>query len=882
MPFALGSDPSTSELSEAVNYLLNNFGANIAADPTTGEITGPTGTVIAYLYKYLAVKYADSADGSLNFSDDPTNRQYYGLRNSNSDVESTNPADYIWFKVAGGFGTTKFLWYQTGGGRQISIIISDVVPALGYVKATVDPIDLDIITSTLATPAFLAYFQPAALQVIRSGTPLTPNFTGVIPALYATAGGVQAVFTTAQTDSDPAFGNGTWRIGNSATTGNGDITYNQITIGLPTNGGGYAVWPTPTAMSGTPASLTVPVRYKDSLGNISQASPAVIQFVFIDYGQNGNQIAYPSVYQWNTSIPTITGTSTYTWSSNTFSPVPTGWSLTPGTGPAGFNLYRAQVTLSAVATATTSTINWTTASVLSIGSAGANGTSSRICFARVAGNPSPTSGNITTTGSTSFPSSSQSSSTWGFSASWGASDPNPSSTNSLYQADGVYDPSTNTTTWTTPYISSLKVGQLSAVAVNTGALTVQDVLTVSSTGSIKGGQTDYATGSGFFLGYSGGAYKISVGSFKTGTANVSTDAITSAGHGYTANTQITFTSVGSVTGISVGKVYYIVGVTTDTFQVSASVSGSAINLTGSSSTVSFTTQAFYWDGSALTISGNMLGGTIKLGSGNTLNGYAFEVTASGAVYADNIFGGLGQFTNYYYNSEALRGITDNNRNYPGLIGYATVTNTAAGAHGARGQNFYTGAAGLVGGANNYDFYADGSGTNYGPFTGTHDSLVIKGAAFTVGDIVVDQQIIAKNGVSSTISLVSASNQPNQMGVLGVVCKLPESLLKFNPAVYIQEFDPETQKPIMSPQYYTDAEIYDLMPINAVGEGQINVCGENGNINVGDLIVSSSTVGKGMKQSDDVIRSQTVAKSRESVTFSSPDEIKVVACIYLGG
>jgi len=37
-------------------------------------------------------------------------------------------------------------------------------------------------------------------------------------------------------------------------------------------------------------------------------------------------------------------------------------------------------------------------------------------------------------------------------------------------------------------------------------------ITLSSGGNIKGGQTDYATGTGFFLGYSGGAYKFSVGS----------------------------------------------------------------------------------------------------------------------------------------------------------------------------------------------------------------------------------------------------------------------------------------------------------------------------------------------------------------------------------
>ena len=472
MPFALDSHPEISEISEAINYLLGNFGANLSADPNTGEIKGPTGNVIAYLYRYLAVKYADSADGALNFSDSPTNRQYYGLRNSDQSVESTNPADYIWKQVAGGFGTTKFLWYQTNGGRQIEFIVDVASPALGFVQVGSAAIDLDIITSTTATPAFLPFFQPAALQVVRSGTPLTPSFTGVIARLYATAGGVLAPFSTSQTDSDPAFGVNTWRIGNSASTGYGDIAYNQITVGTPTDGGGFALWPTPTAMSGTPASLTVPVRFKNSLGIVQQSTPAIVQFVFVDQGASGNQIAYPSVYQWNTSIPTVTGTSTYTWASSTFSPNPSGWSDVPGVGPAGFTLYRAQVTLTAAAGTTTSTINWTTASVLGIGYSGDNGTSSRICFSRIAGNPVPLSGIITTFGSSGFPTSGQSASTWGITATWGAVDPNPSSTDSLYQSDGIYNPVTNQTSWTTPYISSLKVGQLSAVSTNTGSLTV--------------------------------------------------------------------------------------------------------------------------------------------------------------------------------------------------------------------------------------------------------------------------------------------------------------------------------------------------------------------------------------------------------------------------
>ena len=73
-----------------------------------------------------------------------------------------------------------------------------------------------------------------------------------------------------------------------------------------------------------------------------------------------------------------------------------------------------------------------------------------------------------------------------------------------------------------------------------------------------------------------------------------------------------------------------------------------------------------------------------------------------------------------------------------------------------------------------------------------------------------------------------------------------------------------------------------MPVNAVGEGQINVCGEGGDIAIGDLICTSNTAGKGMKQSDDILHTYTVAKSRETVTFTSPDQVIQVACIYVSG
>jgi len=150
MTFALTNNASQSEISDAINYLLANFGPNLAADPDNGQISGPSGVIIAYLYKYIAVKYADSFDGSLNFSNSPTGRSYYGLRNSNDSVESSNFADYIWYEAAGGFGSTKFLFYQTSGGRQINFFVGTAAPNSTYLQESGSSIDLDIVTTTTA------------------------------------------------------------------------------------------------------------------------------------------------------------------------------------------------------------------------------------------------------------------------------------------------------------------------------------------------------------------------------------------------------------------------------------------------------------------------------------------------------------------------------------------------------------------------------------------------------------------------------------------------------------------------------------------------------------------------------------------------------------
>ena len=56
----------------------------------------------------------------------------------------------------------------------------------------------------------------------------------------------------------------------------------------------------------------------------------------------------------------------------------------------------------------------------------------------------------------------------------------------------------------------------------------------------------------------------------------------------------------------------------------------------------------------------------------------------------------------------------------------------------------------------------------------------------------------------------------------------------------------------------------------MGEGAIWVCNEQGNLDNGDYITTSSIPGYGMKQNSESLCNYTVAKVTQDVNFSSAD------------
>jgi hypothetical protein len=186
---------SSDQVLGSVNYLLSNLGQSGNA---TGNVTIPTGTLIgntttglvstynygsgvpySYLYQYLNLRYANNATGTSGFSTVPTNSDYFGVYNSVTSTASSVPAAYTWFQVAGGFGTTKFIFYSTQGGRQVQLVPANVAPSSSFVQSTANvAIDLDIVTTAAGTPGergpiAMAYVVTPATPVGASDLQLT-------------------------------------------------------------------------------------------------------------------------------------------------------------------------------------------------------------------------------------------------------------------------------------------------------------------------------------------------------------------------------------------------------------------------------------------------------------------------------------------------------------------------------------------------------------------------------------------------------------------------------------------------------------------------------------------------------------------------------------
>ena len=208
--------------------------------------------------------------------------------------------------------------------------------------------------------------------------------------------------------------------------------------------------------------------------------------------------------------------------------------------------------------------------------------------------------------------------------------------------------------------------------------------------------------------------------------------------------------------------------------------------------------------------------------------------------------------------------------------------------GAGGGGLYAGMSAGAGGWSGYAY----SGNGYGPFTGAHDGLLPKEIEPEVGDLIVDTDIVRET-ISDVMTIVGLSGTEKQKNVVGVFVArnaadavwAPASMTEDEPAlIEVDGRDYLFYPPV--PEWADFVDGHDLVVLNALGEGMMNVCGAGGDLHPGDLLCASGTPGKAMKQDDDLLHGYTVGRVRlkqgEVVTFASPSEVKRVSVFYCCG
>lgn len=535
---------------------LLNVSGYINAIPISALQTGT-----AYLYQWDTVSPTTAPTGTTTWTwATATNATYTGAGSWTTTVP-TNPGTsgvLLWVASKAltanvGVATTSVAWTGvpyvawTGnavGVQGISVYTGSVYLQTGSAPSTPTGGTYNFSTNTLVAPSGWSITQPATtttptylaeftfstitpLSTVTAGTWSTPIIDAVAGAPGAGGAGTSMFLMeiydqTGSTPSTPAGGTYTFDT-DTLVPPSGWTRTMPTSSTTPTYRSAYLFSTTTPAVAVSASTWSAPIIAAQNGATGGAGAP----------GANAIQTATPTVYAWAATIPSgPTGSPTYTWSTASFGAAPSGWTLTPGTSPsAGYTLWGASVSIIDTAANSTTGFNWSSAAITARGYAGTNGTngssitgnqgaSAKVAYTVVSSATSPASTpNPYTISGNVVPGAN----TWGMSETWTTTVPSYSAGQTVYQTNGVYDPATTNSVYGLPFISALKVGSLSALTVNTGALTVTGVQTMSATGSIMGGQTAYGTGNGFFIGYSGGQYKLSLG---TGASGLTWDGTT--------------------------------------------------------------------------------------------------------------------------------------------------------------------------------------------------------------------------------------------------------------------------------------------------------------------------------------------------------------------
>jgi len=209
-------------------------------------------------------------------------------------------------------------------------------------------------------------------------------------------------------------------------------------------------------------------------------------FIIEQGAQNGTvgyQVGYATVKQWAPTIPVApAGPFTYTWLDGSVSSVPDGWLIDPGEAPSSsLTMYSAVVRMYDSTANLTSDSDWGLSAITAIaysgvagsdGVAGAQGSSARVCYTKTTLASLASQPTTIVVATDAIPPLNS----WGAGVNWSFLPGALVAGQFLYQSNGIYNPTTDKTTWYAPYLSNLKVGNLSAITVNTGDLNISGTI----------------------------------------------------------------------------------------------------------------------------------------------------------------------------------------------------------------------------------------------------------------------------------------------------------------------------------------------------------------------------------------------------------------------
>ena len=402
----------------------------------------------------------------------------------------------VWCSASSGFtpiDTGSAGANQVFDGLSLSITIS------GLPNGTATPTPLVGGTPYYVKYAFISEIDEA-VQTVSAQLTATPGKALSTPK-YATA----SIYKWASVAAPNPTGSSTytWLAGtNTAYTATATDGWDTV---VPTNPGtsSLKLWSATKTVTDVADAISTPVDWttgvmigsiggNGALGMTGTSGVSGVNAVTVNVYKAGLNLA---------SVGSPTGQSLYTWADASFAaPSDATWTKDPplpSSSNYGLTLWAARVTLIESASTPTTQINWASAAIVPVSYYGANGptgststvpgpsgASARVAYvvtsapyATPAGTPAnkEETGDVVPAVGTWFPGK-----TWLTNA--------PATPlvagEYLYQVDGLYNPVTNKTNWIgIPYLSNLKVGNLSALSVNTGALLVTDTITVTGDGT---------------------------------------------------------------------------------------------------------------------------------------------------------------------------------------------------------------------------------------------------------------------------------------------------------------------------------------------------------------------------------------------------------------